>query len=153
MQKREAIQREDYDTAEERRTQSETFRQQAYQRLNLSSLLEQVTGNASQPTQVIVGPQSVPANETAKEVQPIRTKETAVVVTYTHSEHDHSHYDNQDNRPLPALLASSNSEEQATRPSTPPDTPTLPSGPEELSKKTSQEAVPIIEAFGMHTVS
>ncbi|XP_065889816.1 centrosomal protein of 104 kDa-like isoform X2 [Dysidea avara] len=148
VQKREAIQREDYDTAEERRTQSETFRQQAYQRLNLSSLLEQVTGNASQLTQVIVGPQSVPANETAKEVQPIRTKETAVVVTYTH---DHSHYDNQDNRPLPALVASSNSEEQATRPSTPPDTPTLPSGPEELSKKTAQEAVPIIEAFGMHT--
>lgn len=152
VQKREAVQREDYDTAEERRTQSEAFRQQAYQRLNLSSLLEQVTGNAPQPTQATAVPQSVPANETPKEVQPIRAKEPSVIVTYTHSEHDYSHHDNQDNRPLPTLVASSNSAEQATRPATPPDTPTLPSGPEALSKKTTQEATPIIEAFGLHTV-
>ena len=152
IQKREAIQREDYDTAEERRTQSEAFRQQAYQRLNLSSLLEQATGNTPQPTQATVVPQSVPANETPKEVQPIRAKEPSVVVTCTHFEHSHSHHDNQDNRPLPALVASSNSAEQATRPATPPDTPTLPSAPEALSKKTAQEATPIIEAFGMHTV-
>jgi len=152
VQKREAIQREDYDTAEERRTQSEAFRQQAYQRLNLSSLLEQVTGNTLQPTQATVVSQSVPANKIPKEVQPIKAKEPSVVITHTHSEHDHDHHDNQDNRPLPALVASSNSEEKGTRPATPPETPTVPSGPEVLSKKAVQEATPIIEAFGMHTV-
>lgn len=154
VQKREAIQREDYDTAEERRAQSESFRQQAYQRLNLSSLLEQITGKASsQSAQTTAVTESVLANEALKEKEPIRTKDTTVVVTYSHSERDHNHHDNQDNRPLPALVASSNSEEQPTRPATPPDTPTLPSGPEALSKKTAQEAAPIIEAFGLHTVT
>lgn len=98
VQKREAIQREDYDLAEEKRSRSEMCCQQAFKRLNVSSLLMEsdpltlnVEGSSQPPTTV--------RDNGVVELQPINIQDDPVML---HAAPEH-HYDNQDNRPLPTL--------------------------------------------------
>lgn len=96
VQKREAIQREDYNLAEEKRSQSEMCRQHAFKRLELSALLTEsdalaIDGNVS--TQPVVDQNAV------VELQPIKTQDDPKVLHVVSDQQQHSH----DDRPLPTL--------------------------------------------------
>ena len=95
VQKREAIQREDYNLAEEKRSQSEACRQQAFKRLHLSALLTESDAlDEDVPTQ-----QPVVDNNAVVELQPIKMQGDPKVLHCTSGQQ----YENHDDRPLPTL--------------------------------------------------
>ena len=97
VQKREAIQKEDYNLAEEKRLQSEMCRQQAFQRLDLPALLTESGALEEQSSLQLLHP--VKVQDTVEELQPIKTEHDSKTL---HDTPDH-HHDNQDDRPLPTL--------------------------------------------------
>ena len=100
VQKREAIQKEDYNLAEEKRLQSEACRQQNFKRLNLSTLLTE-SDALMHEEQSSLQQHSVKVQDAVVEFQPI----TAQGDTKTlHDTPDQGLYhDSQDDRPLPTL--------------------------------------------------
>ena len=98
VQKREAIQKEDYNLAEEKRLRSEMYRQQAFRRLDLSTLLtesdalEECSSKQLHPVKV---------QDSVVELQPIKTEDDSKTL-YDTPNQDY-HHDNQDDRPLPTL--------------------------------------------------
>ena len=73
VQKREAIQCEDYNLAEEKRSQSEICCQEAFKRLNLTTLLNEsdtLALNLEGSSQL----NPIKAHNTTVELQPIKTK-------------------------------------------------------------------------------
>lgn len=143
VQKKEAIQREDYNLAEEKRSQSEMCQQQAFKRLGLSALITE--SDALMLDESISPP--VKVQDTVVELQPIKAQDDPKVL---HSVADsYQQYDNQDERPLPMLdkgassRVTTSSRDEATPPLHDPDT---------LSKKATQQASPVIKVFGVYTV-
>lgn len=97
VQKKEAIQREDYNLAEEKRSQSEMCQQQTFKRLGLSALLTE--SDALMLDESISPP--VKVQDTVVELQPIKAQDDPKVL---HGVADsYQQYDNQDERPLPTL--------------------------------------------------
>lgn len=99
VQKREAIQKEDYNLAEEKRLQSEMCRQQAFKRLDLSALLTESGSLEEQSSLQLLHP--VKVQDTVVELQPIKTEHDSKTLHDT-PDQDY-HHDNQDDRPLPTL--------------------------------------------------
>ena len=97
VQKREAVQREDYNLAEEKRSQSEMCRQQAFKRLELSALLTE--SDALALDDVSTQLQSVVEQNAVVELQPIKTQDDPKVLHVVSGQQ----YDSHDDRPLPTL--------------------------------------------------
>ena len=101
MQKRDAIQKEDYNLAEEKRLQGEMCRQQAFKRLDLSTLLTESDALEEQSSSLqLLHP--VKLQDTVVELQPIKTEDDSKTPHDTPNQ-DY-HHDNQDDRPLPTLI-------------------------------------------------
>lgn len=104
VQKREAIQREDYNLAEEKRSQSEMCRQQAFRRLNLSTLLTESDALLLNETNALSSqPPPVKVQDTVIELQSIKTQDDPKI-PHQVQDQDYHHHDNQDERPLPTLV-------------------------------------------------
>ena len=100
VQKREAIQKEDYNLAEEKRLQSEMCRQQAFKRLDLSTLLTE-SDSIIHDEQSSLQPHPIKMQDSVVELQPIKTQIDSKPLDDT-ADQDY-HHDYQDDRPLPTL--------------------------------------------------
>jgi centrosomal protein CEP104 len=173
VEKHKAVEKEDYDTAQVKKLQSDQFRMQVYSQLDLTDLLEldqhqsrlPIIPTAQQTTQWRKSPMHSPELVYySSPPHPIQgtlevsgsTRDERVSPVIAKSPHhfqslitDSRLFDEADERPLPALANRSQTNMEATNDDMAPSS----DGPEPLSDKTTREASSAIEIFGLDMVT